>query len=369
MKRPRIITRMVSLLGGEPLLTFMFFLFAAVQLVAPRSPHQLLEYASIPTIVSITCFLIVSRILELSGIFTQVAIHLLQSTKGSPKGSLMLLVLATAAAASLVMNDSAMFFAVPMAVALARATRLDRSKTVAAVALAANIGSSLTPIGNPQNIYIWTRWKISFWGFAKGLAPHVAAWLAILLAYLALTVEGADLSLSTPPRILVERRKAAAGVVALIVDIALVERGSWLLALLLTLSTALVASRKALLSIDYTLIATLAMMFIVFNSLADLANPPLIHSPILVVVAAAGLSQAISNVPATIVLARCTANWLPLAIGVNLGGLGSVTGSLANFIGIRLSGVKVRDFHKHSLLVFSISLIATLGICALIAAA
>ncbi len=365
MKAPRKISHAARLLKKEPLLTVLLSLFLAIQLVAPRSLYQLLEYASIPTIAAITCFLIDSRILELSGLFTHIVDRLLQATRGSPRGSLIILVIVTAAAASLVMNDSAMFFAVPMAVALARAAGLDKPKTVAAVALAANIGSSLTPIGNPQNIYIWTQWRISFWDFTKGLAPHVAAWLAILVAYLALTVEGVAPSPGAPPRILVDRRKAVTGVAALIADIALVEEGLWPLALLLTLAAALIASRKTLLSIDYTLIATLAMMFIVFNSLTDLVNPPPIRSPILMIAVAAGLSQAISNVPATIVLARCTNDWLPLAIGVNLGGLGSVIGSLANFIGIRLSGVKVNDFHKHSLLLFALSLLATLEMYAL----
>ena len=65
--------------------------------------------------------------------------------------------------------------------------------------------------------------------------------------------------------------------------------------------------------------------------------------------ASAGLSQLISNVPATVIFLGSKPEWLPLALGVNLGGNGLVVGSLANIIAIRISGIRMSDFHRFSM--------------------
>ena len=358
-----VITRRIR---GEPLLSLLLVALAVLALLDHTMLTRIIAYASVPTLAAIFCFLVASRILEDSGVFAEMINRLFSYSGNSPRLSLVLLVLAAATLAAVIMNDASMFFVVPMAVALARAAGIDRSKAVVAVSMAANIGSSLTPIGNPQNIYIWMRWRPTFLAFMAGMAPFVALWMAILAVYIAVTTPSVEAQLGAPPRVLVNKKMAATGVAGLLADIVLVEEGLWLVALAVSLAAALVSKRllgsDVLAGVDYALIATLALMFIVFNEVACMVAIPPISSPLLLILAGAGLSQVISNVPATIVLARSSREWLPLAIGVNLGGIGTVVGSLANFIGVRLSGVSVGEFHRYAVKLFLAALVATIAL-------
>ncbi|RLG39517.1 MAG: hypothetical protein DRO01_05475 [Thermoproteota archaeon] len=82
-----------------------------------------------------------------------------------------------------------------------------------------------------------------------------------------------------------------------------------------------------------------------------------------VVGAVALLSQAISNVPATVTLMGRAQDWRRLLLGVNVGGPGLVSGSLENLISVRLGGARARDLHRYSVPDFVASLIVCLAIC------
>ncbi len=77
---------------------------------------------------------------------------------------------------------------------------------------------------------------------------------------------------------------------------------------------------------------------------------------------AAALSQGISNVPATALLLGTGIGWRSLAIGTNLGGVWLVTGSLANILAIRLTGIGVKELHRHQLPYAAALTVATVAI-------
>ncbi|RLG83267.1 MAG: hypothetical protein DRO39_08655 [Thermoprotei archaeon] len=104
--------------------------------------------------------------------------------------------------------------------------------------------------------------------------------------------------------------------------------------------------------LDIPLLAVFALMFLDFGELATLLHNllnPFLTSPLITMLVAVTLSQAISNVPATIILSSAPRKlWRYIAIGVNLGGTGFILGSLANLILLRLTRVGLRDYHRYT---------------------
>jgi len=104
-------------------------------------------------------------------------------------------------------------------------------------------------------------------------------------------------------------------------------------------------------------------MFIDFSEIPHLLNIQSLISmltPIQVYGLSLVLSQGISNVPATIALIRHTVYWRALFVGVNIGGVGFLPGSMANIIALRLSRMKTRDYHRYALPFFTV--LAVLGL-------
>ncbi|WP_258084201.1 SLC13 family permease [Thermococcus thermotolerans] len=310
----------------------------------------------------ITSLVLVSKGLELSGAFTRLSIRLISLSEGSERKLMLLLVLTIALSSAVIMNDTAMLVFIPLVVITARLSGINTARAVTLSAIAANIGSALTPIGNPQNIIIWNAYGLSFVGFVTSMLPFVLLWLVILLLFTR-TIQRKRLSAGGLPPLAIRKRLLISSAFLLVVDVALAETGNSLWTLPLTLAVLLALGREALLGFDWALILTFAFIFADFGEVARLISGYSVPSEGLALfLASAGLSQLISNVPATVVFLGSKPEWLPLALGVNLGGTGIITGSLANLIALRISGIGIRDFHRYSIPYF----LAALGISVLV---
>ena len=246
------------------------------------------------------------------------------------------------------MNDTAILVYAPMAASLSRLCGYPLAALVTYVTIAANVGSALTPFGNPQNLIIWTHYDPSMGEFILAMAPFTAAGLAIL-AVPAARLPGRAVGRMPPIRL--DKRLAAASLAAIAAGLALIEVGHPLLALLLALALVGAGRPRALLAVDYVVIGILGLMLLDFRSLAIILAPymPKLSGGVAGVMLAAALSQGVSNVPATALLLGTGIGWRSLAIGTNLGGVWLVTGSLANILAIRLTGISVKELHRHQL--------------------
>ena len=151
-------------------------------------------------------------------------------------------------------------------------------------------------------------------------------------------------------------------IILLILDIILIQKGLYLYAFIITVFVTGIARYRILFEIDYALMAIFALMFIDFTELSGLVFKNIIiqvSSGFSLLLYGIGICQIISNVPATIAFTQYVNNWRVLALSMNIGGLGLIHSSMANFIGIRLSRISIREFHKYCLPFFMIS-IATL---------
>jgi Na+/H+ antiporter NhaD/arsenite permease-like protein len=211
-------------------------------------------------------------------------------------------------------------------------------------ALAVNAGSVLTPLGNPQNLFLWQASGVSFGRFVLALAPLTAVLVAMLYGLTAVAFKSKPLDLSrdtiTQP---VDRPFAAVAAVLFVAFVLLADTHRAGVGLTGIALGFLIWRPKAVLKIDWPLLLIFALMFIVLRSVAAL---PWIRetieqiglgTPLRAYAAGMVLSQGISNVPAAIMLAEFTKDWRSLAYGVSVGGFGVAIGSPANLIAVRLA--------------------------------
>ncbi len=300
-----------------------------------------------------------SKGLELSGLFSKLAPRLIRAANHSERRLMLLFILTISLSSTVIMNDTAMLVFIPLVVATSEIARVDTARAVTFSAIAANVGSALTPIGNPQNIIIWHSYGLGFLEFIRSMLPFVFLWLLVLFAF-TLTIKNRELSVERIPPVALRKTLLVVSLISLIVDVVLAEIGRAPLAFIFTLFVFLVLGRDVLRGFDWALVLTFAFIFIDFNELAFLLKSAGLMFPTggtgLFVVSAT-LSQLFSNVPATVLLSAGKPEWLPLSLGVNIGGSGIVVGSLANLIAIRIARVGVGDFHRHSVPYFLVALL------------
>ena len=282
------------------------------------------------------------------------------------------MVFSAALSSTLVMNDTSLLILVPLIATMSKYLGEETGARLLSLAtIAANIGSSLTPIGNPQNIIIWQRYRLGFTAFTASMAPFTLLGLLLLAAYTMLLLrpgkgrEGGSPG-GAPPPVRLHRPLLLVSLLLLVLDVSLAELGLPVYAAIATAAAYALVERSVLWSIDYTLIAVFALMFTDFREASSLASKTLslgaLHGARQVLLVAVALSQAVSNVPATIMLVDHVPHyyWRALAVGVNLGGVGLVTGSMANIITLRMGGLKTQTLHKYTLPYFTLLLAATL---------
>lgn len=246
------------------------------------------------------------------------------------------LVGATALASMLVTNDMALLALLPLAGACLLAA--GRPGLVAPVfvlqGLAANLCGMLLPFGNPQNIYLAGAFDIGFGEFVAAMAPPFLVSSSLIAACCLMTGRGrTEVRVGRQP---VRPRLAAASAVALAACVAAVLRAIPVWACMaVVVACVLAGDRRLLLRTDWSLVVTFAAFF-VFSG--NLVRVPAVQQALASWLAggaflpAALLSQAVSNVPAAIVLSRFTADWPGLLVGVNAGGAGTPVASLATLI-------------------------------------
>lgn len=236
------------------------------------------------------------------------------------------MILITSFLSIFVTNDIALIVVVPLTLAL----NIDkRDILVILEAIVANASSSLSPIGNPQNLYIYWFYRVPFLDFIVTIAP--LAFIILLLSIIFLTI----LNIKSKPYLVkidrVEKRAYIYGLffIAILLNIFHIAP-TWLNILIFLF--ALLFDRRAL-RVDYTLLISLTLFFAIASNLESSFK---FHNLSDTFLLSALVSQILSNVPTAILFAKFSANWKALLWGVNVGGFGSLVGSLANLIAYKI---------------------------------
>ncbi|CAK9884533.1 MAG: Inner membrane protein YbiR [Candidatus Erwinia impunctatus] len=307
------------------------------------SAASLYHAVSWSTIATLAGLLILTRGIDDSGYF-RVAGRRLVTRFHTQRTLALFLVAAAALLASVLTNDVALFITVPLTLSLRQYVSLPANRLIIFEALAVNVGSLLTPIGNPQNIMLWQQQGIGFWQFigqmsALGVLLMLTLLILTWVCFASETLQ-VDEQTDSPEW---HRPLLYCSVVMYLLFLVAVEMGQVYWGLLSVLLLFLLMGRKILLTLDWSLLAVFIMMFVdvdlltrlpqLRDMLAQVSHLSALQQFLLSI----GLSQVISNVPATILLSGTMGSSLLLAWGVNIGGFGLLPGSLANLIALRMA--------------------------------
>ena len=242
----------------------------------------------------------------------------------------------------LVTNDVALIVFVPFTLALLSGLGCERAMVPVIVlqTVAANLGSMATPVGNPQNLYLYATYSLSAGEFFSVVVPLTALSLA------ALTVASIPvLPRALPEQSLREERISSAGKLGLYAALFVLCLLTVFRVVPYPVTTAVVvaalflADRKLLKEIDFMLLLTFVCFFVVSENLGRVEAVRAFLQSLLSknsLLTAVGASQVISNVPAAVLLSAFTEDWRALLAGVNIGGLGTPIASLASLITLKL---------------------------------
>ncbi|ELY20831.1 Divalent ion symporter [Vreelandella titanicae BH1] len=341
---------------NDPMLLSMSILWVVLCWLEPQPLSEMADRVHWTTLVVLTGLMLLSRALELSGYLTLWGRQLLALLRGERRLAVGL-ILFSGLLSAIVTNDVALFIVVPLTLSLAGMATLPIERLIVFEALAVNAGSSLSPIGNPQNLYLWQLSGIRFGDFLWVMLPLGVGLMLLLLLFVPLAFPKASIHLEAVSAMTAERRKAPlwAALIGYPLFLVAVDMGWVLSALAGVLLSMLWVARRAVFSIDWLLLIVFVLMFVNLSVIGELSVvQQFIHSmrqwPGGDVSAGALLSQVVSNVPATLLLAQ-QSEWQPLAWGVSVGGFGLAVGSMANLIALRLArqpGIW-KEFHCWSL--------------------
>ncbi len=247
-----------------------------------------------------------------------------------------MLIVTTGALACLVTNDVTLFVVIPLTVIASRMSDFDIEDAVVLEVVAANLIGCLTPLGNPQNLFVYHRSGWSVGRFVGAMWPFVA-WSAVgLLFAVFLLGREKKIEIATvelPPLKVPEAIAGALCFLLVILEIARVAPG-WAPAIGAALAGA-VFLRRRMFEIDFSIIPLFFFAFIIVEGMRTFDIQALMHANIYL--AGVVVSQFISNVPATVLLTPFAGTeWRPLLYGVNAGGCGTIIASLANLLGWRI---------------------------------
>lgn len=331
--------KLVSFVKAQPVLVIACLAaLVTVCIVPPDAAY--LGYCNRTVLIELFALMTAVGGLRSAGLFEK-ATQLLLKKAGSVRRLGRIFTLLCFFSAMLVTNDVALLTFVPLTLLAWDAVNDEKSRIFAIVleTAAANLGSMLTPIGNPQNLYLYDAFALTALDFVRITLPTGVMGLACLigLTWLLPKTPCHAPERATPP---VCRRSAAGFGVLFLLCLLTVLRilPDWML-LLLGVVLALAFDHKVLARVDYTLLATFVCFFVFVGNIARISAVSEFLSSVLTgreLLVGAVLSQGISNVPAAVMLAGFTRNGAPLLLGVNIGGLGTIIASLASLISFQL---------------------------------
>ena len=327
-----------KILGFVKTNTVMFVALAAAIVTTIFVPvdQAYLGYFDLKTLACLFCVLAVVCALKNIRFFYILAQRIVQCFRNA-RMSVLALVYITFIGSMLIANDMALLTFLPLGYFVLSSTGKEKYMAFTFIMqnIAANLGGMLTPFGNPQNLYLYSRFTIPNLEFMSiMLLPFLLAVALITLCCL-IFVKAEPLEISDAPvKLPVGRTILYLSLFAL--SIAIVFRGiPYWIGLIVIPAVLLFADRKALKMVDYPLLLTFVFFFVFAGNMARIDVVRQLISGLLeknTLLFSVISCQFISNVPSAILLSQFTENYRELLVGVNIGGTGTLIASLASLI-------------------------------------
>ena len=330
-------------LKGEPVLAISAVLALASCLAIPPD-GKYLSYVDGRVLALLYCLMAVVAGMEQAGAFRRMAAALVKRS-GSGKGLCLVLVMLCFFSSMLVTNDVALITFVPFAVLVLAASGQGGLLpwVVSLQTVAANLGSMLTPVGNPQNLYLYSRYGFSAGDFFALTVPATLASLVVLVVLCLLTpARRVTLTAQNEEGPMTARQRAQlilCGVLFCVCLASVFHLLPWPALLAVVIAALAVFDRKLVLGADFALLVTFVCFFVFAGNLARIPALQDFLASVMQgreMLVGAAASQVISNVPAAVLLSGFTENGAGLLMGVDLGGLGTPIASLASLISLKI---------------------------------
>lgn len=336
------LTKLVKFFKKETVLCIAALLSVISAFFVPPSAEYL-EYMDWRVLALLLGLMLVVAGLQSIGLFRYLGLKLLERIRTTRQLCLLLVGLCFFSA-MLITNDVALITFVPFAVmilGLAGQSRL-LIPVVVLQTIAANLGSMLTPIGNPQNLYLYSTYSIPMGTFLLDMLPLTLLSMVLLIISVFLLPK-AEISVTVPEKPAAPPKgKLILYLVLFLVALSCVIRLlSWPVMLVVLCLGMLIIDRKLFKAVDYFLLLTFMCFFLFIGNIERIpAVSELLQTFIQgrELILSILLSQFISNVPAAILLSGFTDAARPLLYGINIGGLGTLIASLASVISYRAYG-------------------------------
>ncbi len=338
------------------------FLLAVISIFFVSPSKNYISYIDFRVLALLFCLMAVVRGFSSIGVFTRLGTMLLTHVHSLRMLSALFIFLCFFFS-MLITNDVALITFVPFTILVL--SMAEQKKFLIPVivleTIAANLGSMLTPLGNPQNLYLYTISGLSIGAFVRIMLPYSFVSAILLLIFILFlpkdtvsTATAANTANSTntvtasnTSNIICEAVKARKNprilftaylILFLLCLLTVLHILPYQIMFLLVLTGFLLLDYRVLKDVDYFLLLTFLCFFIFIGNMKqislvhELISKLLVHHEVLMGI---GASQIISNVPAAILLSGFTDDYSALLIGVNLGGLGTLIASLASLISFK----------------------------------
>jgi Na+/H+ antiporter NhaD/arsenite permease-like protein len=336
---------------NDPVLWISGLLAASTAFIVPPSAAYL-SYIDIRTLALLFSLMAVVCAFSRRGLLDAAAGYFVLRAR-SRRGLGLMLVLLCYFSSMLITNDVALITFVPLALILMRDNKEAMMITVVLQTVAANLGSMLTPFGNPQNLYLYSAYLMSGRDFFAAVLPVGGASLVAVLALclllprtpLTVSTNSAGVSIKTDVNIYL------LGVLFILCIAAVLRFVPYPIAVIATVIVLMITDRQALKKVDYNLLITFCFFFVFVGNLGRMEAVKNLMGSLLYgheVLVSALTSQFVSNVPAALMLSEFTENSKALVTGTNIGGLGTIIASMASLISFKLycrtEGAQVKKY-------------------------
>ena len=343
------------------------FLLAVLSAFVIKPDMLYLTYPDYRTIALLFCLMIIVAGFQSLGIFRMLG-HFLITRAGSIRGLSVVMIWLCFFSSMVITNDVTLITFVPFTILVLRMSgRVERIlKLVVLETIAANLGSMATPIGNPQNLYLYSISDLTAGEFMQAVLPYAGLSLILLVIVVFVGKDEPLLDVSVKDEQEKRAEKKAGRVlgqampllILLILCLLVVFRIlPYQPVLICVILVILVIKRKLYLSVDYFLLLTFLCFFVFIGNMKRIPQvSEFLVSAVQGRELLAGIltSQIISNVPAAILLSGFSSDYSALLTGVNLGGLGTLIASLASLISFKFFVKEYPDKKVAFLKVFTI---------------
>ena len=298
--------------------------------------REYLGYFDFKTLTCLFCVLAVVCALRNIRFFYTLAKAIIRKFKNT-KFCILALVYITFIGSMLIANDMALLTFLPLGYFVLHTTGKEKYMAFTYIMqnIAANLGGMLTPFGNPQNLYLYTKFNIPDAEFVRIMFPPFIVAISLITVLCLVFVKSEPLEIEEKAAELPKAR-VAVYLILFALSIFIVFRTIPFVVGLIVIPVALLfLDREALKSVDYGLLLTFVFFFIFSGNMARIDAVRTFFSALLerdTLIFSALSCQVISNVPSAILLSQFTSNYRDLLLGVNIGGVGTLIASLASLI-------------------------------------